>query len=309
MPTAWKPRRRAAAFAAAAAAVSSSFLVRTATVCSHPLLGEGSRMPSVRLGDVDLYYELIDCTEPWRSGSPPAVLIHGLGTDRRLWLYQVPAFCARVPTVLVDLRGHGRSSAPPGEWTVADMARDVVRLLRHLGAETAHLVGLSLGGMVAQQFALDYPYATASLVLADTIAGAPSDAAQPLREALAFIAGHSMRQIAETRITTAFSERVDPVMRGHLIEQVALNDKAAYTRAARAAFSFDVRERLGEIAAPTLVLIGDLDEPACVRIAAALARGIPSARHVVFTGVAHMIPMEVPESFNRTVLEFLDALR
>ena len=262
-------------------------------------------MPAVRLGDVDLYYELIDCTEPWRSGSPPAVLIHGLGTDRRLWLYQVPAFCGRVPTLLVDLRGHGRSSAPPGEWTVADMARDVVRLLRHLGAEKAHLVGLSLGGMVAQQFALDYPYATASLVLADTIAGPPPDAREPLRDALAFIEGHSMRQVAETRITTAFSGAVDPVMRLHLIEQVALNDKAAYERAARAAFSFDVRGRLGEIAAPTLVVVGDADRTFPIPWMEDVARDIRGARLVRLAGAGHLSNMERPQEFNRAALDFL----
>lgn len=262
-------------------------------------------MPSVRLGDVDLYYELIDCTEPWRSGAPPAVLLHGLGTDRRLWFYQVPAFCARVPILLVDLRGHGRSSAPPGEWTVADMARDVVRLLRHLGAEKAHLVGLSLGGMVAQQFALDYPYATASLVLADTIAGPPPGAERPLREALAFIEGHAMREIAEVRISTAFSAAVDPAMRGHLIEQVALDDHAAYVRAARAAFSFDVRERLGEVAAPTLVVVGEADRTFPLAWMEEVAARIGGARLVRLAGAGHISNMERPQAFNRAVLDFL----
>jgi 3-oxoadipate enol-lactonase len=262
-------------------------------------------MPAVRVGDVDLYYELIDCTEPWRSGSPPAVLIHGLGADRRLWLYQVPAFCSRVPTLLVDLRGHGRSSAPPGEWTVAEMARDVVRLLRTLGAEKAHLVGLSLGGMVAQQFALDYPYATASLVLADTMAGPRPGEEQRLRDAQAFIAANSMRDIAETRITTAFSESVDPFLRRHFIEQVALNDKASYERAARAAFSFAVRDRLAEIAAPTLVVIGDADRTFPMPWMEDVASGIRGAHTVHLSGAGHLSNLERPQEFNRAVLEFL----
>jgi pimeloyl-ACP methyl ester carboxylesterase len=248
---------------------------------------------------------LIDCTEPWRAGAVPTVLIHGLGTDRRLWLYQVPAFCGRVPTLLVDLRGHGRSSAPPGEWTVADMARDVIRLLRTLGAEKVHLVGLSLGGMVAQQFALDYPYATASLVLADTIAGPRRGEAPLLREALEFIERHDMREIAETRITTGFSDAVDPLLRCHFIEQVALNDKASYTRAARAAFSFDVRDRLAEIAAPTLVVIGDADRTFPIPWMEDVARGIRGARTVSLAGAGHISNLERPQEFNRAVLEFL----
>jgi pimeloyl-ACP methyl ester carboxylesterase len=262
-------------------------------------------MPAVRVGDVDLYYELVDCTEPWRSGAPATVLIHGLGTDRRLWLYQVPAFCARVPTLLVDLRGHGRSSAPPGDWSVADMARDVVRLLRVLGVEKAHLVGLSLGGMVAQQFALDYPYATASLVLADTIAGPRRGEEQGLRAAQAFIEANSMRDIAESRVTTAFSDAVDPGMRRHLIEQVALNDKDHYARAARAAFSFNVRDRLAEIAAPTLVVIGDADRTFPLPWMEDVAAGIRGARTVRLAGAGHISNLERPQEFNRAVLEFL----
>jgi pimeloyl-ACP methyl ester carboxylesterase len=262
-------------------------------------------MPGARVGDVDLYYELIDCTEPWRAGAIPTVLIHGLGTDRRLWLYQVPAFCGRTPTLLVDLRGHGRSSAPPGEWTVADMARDVVRLLRTLGAEKANLVGLSLGGMVAQQVALDYPYATASLVLADTIAGPRPGEAQRLREALAFIEGHSMREIAETRLTTAFSDAVDPLLRRHFIEQVALDDKASYARAARAAFGFDVRDRLAEIAAPTLVVIGEADRTFPLPWMEDVGSGIRGARTARLAGAGHVCNLERPQEFNRAVLEFL----
>lgn len=263
-------------------------------------------MPAVRVGDVDLHYELIDCSEPWHAGPPPVVLLHGLGGDRRTWLYQVPELCGRVPVLLVDLRGHGRSSAPPGEWSVADMARDVVRLLRQLGCEKASLVGFSLGGMVAQQFALDYPYATAALVLADTIAGPPPGAdPRPLGDALAFIEAQPMRAIAETRITAAFTDAVDPVMRGYFIEQVALCDHDAYVRAARAAYSFDVRERLAEIDAPTLVLIGEGDRTLPMAWMEDVAAGIRDARLVRIAGAAHGPHLEQPRAFNAALRDFL----
>ncbi len=262
-------------------------------------------MPHVQVGEVELYYELVDCTEPWRSGPPPAVLLHGLGTDRRIWLYQVPALCPRVPTLLVDLRGHGRSSAPVGQWTIADMAHDVVRLLRHLGVERAHLVGLSMGGMVAQQFAVDYPYATASLVLAATICGTSSGSTGSVPEQLHFIETHSMAEVAATRITNAFTDAVNPVMRGHLIETVALNDKDAYERAARAAFGFSLRGRVEEITAPTLVLFGDGDRVFPMPLLEDLGRRIPGARTVRIPGAGHICNMERPQEFNRAVLDFL----
>ena len=262
-------------------------------------------MPHVRVGEVELYYELVDCTEPWRSGVPPAVLLHGLGADRRIWLYQVPAFCARVPTLLVDLRGHGRSSAPPGDWSVTDMARDIVRLLRHLGIERGHLVGLSLGGMIAQQFALDYPYATASLVLADTVGGIPATFQSTAQEQLQFIENHSMAEVAKARITKAFTDDVDPLMRGHLIETVSLNDKDAYQRAARAAFAFSPRGRLEDIAAPTLVVVGEGDRTFPLAAMEELAKRIRGARLVRIPGAGHISNMERPQEFNRAVLEFL----
>jgi pimeloyl-ACP methyl ester carboxylesterase len=262
-------------------------------------------MPHVRVGEVELYYELVDCTEPWHSGPPPIVLLHGLGTDRRIWLYQVPELCGRVPTILVDLRGHGRSSAPDGEWSVADMAHDVVRLLRHLGAERVHLLGLSMGGMVAQQFALDYPYATASLLLASTVSGIPADAQDAKKESLQFIANHSMAEVAQARITAAFSDAVDPVMRLHLIESVALNRKPAYEQAARAVFGFSITQRLDEISVPTLVVAGAAERTFPLAWVESLAQRIRGARLVTIPGAAHLCNMERPREFNRAVLEFL----
>src|SRR5713226_1021166 len=135
-------------------------------------------MPHMRVGEVQLYYRLIDFTEPWKAGPAPVVFIHGLGGSHAMWLYQVPAFCARFPTITLDLRGHGESTKPEGDFDIADMAGDIVGLLRRLGAERAHLVGLSLGGMVAQQIALDHPLAAASLTLADTVCGTPPEFAE-----------------------------------------------------------------------------------------------------------------------------------
>jgi pimeloyl-ACP methyl ester carboxylesterase len=87
-------------------------------------------MPHMRVGDIDLYYELTDFAEPWMAGPAPVVFIHGLGGDHSMWLYQVPAFCARFPTITLDLRGYGKSSRPEHDFSVTDMALDVVRLLR-----------------------------------------------------------------------------------------------------------------------------------------------------------------------------------
>lgn len=262
-------------------------------------------MPSMKVGEVDLAYELYDFTEPWRSGRAPVLFLHGLGGDRITWLYQAREFCREFPVVTVDLRGHGASSRVGGDFTIAEMARDVARLLRQLGVERVHTVGLSMGGMVAQQLALDHPHAVASLVLVDTACGIPAELDEAAKAALQFIEDNTMATVAATRITAAFSDAVDDTIRKYFIDRVARNDKTSYERAARATYAFDVRNRLGEIAVPALVVVGMQDRTLPPPLSEELAQRIRGARLVRIEGGAHLSNIERPDEFNRAVLEFL----
>jgi pimeloyl-ACP methyl ester carboxylesterase len=265
-------------------------------------------MSHQRVGDVDLYYELIDYCEPWSRDRTPVVFIHGLGGSHGMWLYQVPTFCSRYPVLTVDLRNHGASTKVYDDFTMSDMAADIVRLFRVLGVEAAHVVGLSLGGMVALQMAIDHPNAVKGLVLADTMAGTPAGFEQMGREALAFIENSPMAEIAKTRITNAFSANVDPSVRDYFIEQVAQNDKPAYVRAARAAFRFNVRDRLRDVKRPTLVVTGDEDITTPPALSEELASGIAGARLVRIAGAGHISNVEKAADFNTAVLGFLGSL-
>ena len=264
-------------------------------------------MPRVRCGDTQIFYELVDCTEPWATGPAPVLLLHGLGGDHTFWLYQVPALCSRFPVLRVDLRGHGRSTAPGRDFGIADLAQDLARLLRTLGVEKAHVVGVSLGGLVAQQLALDSPLAVASLVLADTFAGVPAEFQNLADEALRFIETNDMPTVATARITNAFSEGVDPVMRDYFIDRVARTDKAMYLRAARAAMTFSATARLGELRQPSLVVVGEHDRVTPPALSEDLAARIPGARLARIANCGHISNLEQPAEFNRTVLEFLTA--
>ena len=265
-------------------------------------------MAHAQVGDIDLYYELIDCTEPWTSGKPPVLLIHGLGGDHQNWLYQVPALCGRYPILRVDLRGHGQSSEATADFSIGDMARDLVRLLRVLGIEKVHLVGLSLGGTVALQFALDYPYATASALLAGTVGGIPDAMRAVVAESMRFVEDNTMAAVAAARITNAFSERIDPTIRSYVIDRVAANDKEAYLRAARAAVAFAANDRLGEIRAPVMIVVGEEDRVTPPALSESLAVRIPTARLVRLPAAGHICNIEQPAAFNRVMLEFLDSL-
>jgi len=158
---------------------------------------------------------------------------------------------------------------------------------------------------VAQQIALDHPLSVASLVLADTLAGAPPGSEGLLAEALHFIENNDMAEIARARITNAFTERVDPVLRDYLIDQVSHNRKEAYVQAARAAFGFNARERLGEIGAPTLVVVGEQDRVTPPVCSEELARGIRGARLAQIPRGGHITNVELPAEFNRVTREFL----
>ena len=188
------------------------------------------------------------------------------------------------------------------------MALDLARLLRTLGVERAHVVGCSLGGMVAQQLALDHPLAVASLVLVDTLCGAPPGFESITRTALQFIEENDMPTVAQARITNAFSEGVDPVLRDYFIDRVACNDKVAYVRAAHAAYGFSVGSRLGEIAVPTLVVVGEQDRVTPPPLSEELAARIAGTRLVRIAGAGHISNVERPQEFNRVVLDFLGAL-
>jgi pimeloyl-ACP methyl ester carboxylesterase len=263
-------------------------------------------MPLQRVGDVDLYYELVDYCEPWAHGRTPLLLIHGLGASHAMWLYQVPAFCGRFPVIAVDLRNHGASTKVYDDFTIADMATDLVRLLRVLGAESVHVLGLSLGGMVALQLALDHPASVRRLVLADTLGGAPAGMESIGKDALAFIENQPMAEIARTRITNAFSPKIDPHTRDYLIDQVAQNDKPAYVRSARAGFRFNALDRLGEIQKPTLVIVGEEDVTTPPMLSEVLASSIPNARLARIAGAGHISCIERPVEFNAVVREFLE---
>ncbi|GIW46063.1 MAG: hydrolase [Candidatus Binatia bacterium] len=266
-------------------------------------------MPHVDVGDgISLYYELYDFTPPWKPGRSPVVFLHGLGGDRRQWLFQVPWFSGSYPTVVLDLRGHGLSSRPATDFTVADMARDVIRLTRNLGIERAHFVGLSMGGVVAQQIAFDFPLVVASLVLADTFGRLPEAAREMARLALERMEGQSMPEIARERITNAFSEGVDVAMREYMIEQVAKNDRTAYLRAARATFEFDGSEHLPKVRCPALVVVGREDRVTPLPLAEDLAQRIAGAKLVVIEKAGHISNIENPSAFNHVVLDFLGQL-
>lgn len=256
--------------------------------------------------DVSTYYE--------ERGSGPAVLlIHGHAADRRLWERQAPALArAGYRAVCYDVRGHGRSSIPLSGYTWEEYSADLRALLDTLGIARAHLVGLSMGGGIALQFAVEHSARVLSLVLIDSALpgfGYSEEMESAIEELRDAVRREGVLQAFE-RIWLA-QPMFDGVRRfpEHFarLREMALSYPAAdyledteYTPPER-----QLVERLGEVSVPTLVLVGELDVPDFQLIADVLAENIAGAEKQVVADAGHVPPLEQPEQVNRLLVEFL----
>jgi len=210
----------------------------------------------------------------------------------------------------VDLRGHGRSEVPPPPYTLSRSAADVHSLLHQLQCAPAHVIGLSFGGMVAQELALGHPGDARSLVLADTTSTLSPEARRAMLERGEAAKGGGMANVIESTLTRWFTPGFmgsDIVARCR--ERLLADDVQGWAATWHAISELDTELRLKEIRVPTLVIIGEVDLSVPVSRARAMADLIPGAVLHVIAGAPHMAPLERPDLFNAPVLEFLRKVR
>ena len=239
-----------------------------------------------------------------RHGSGPAMLlIQGLGYARWGWEPVVEPLARSFDVILFDNRGIGESDAPPGPYTTAQLAGDAIQVLDEAGVAQAHVVGTSLGGMVAQEVALSQPERVDRLVLSSTTPGGSKAFPMPQRTVDLMLAQATLREYVENAL--------EPDLRPELVDRIlAHRERTAqpfepWAAQAAAGAGFDAYDRLGEIAAPTLVQHGDGDTVVDVRNAELLAGAIPDARLSIFAGSGHLTMWSEPERFVRELEEFL----
>ena len=263
---------------------------------------------TVQANGQQLYYEV-------HGDGPPLLLVMGIGYDSSLWtLAQVPALSTQFRVVLVDNRDAGRSSRARHPYRIADMADDLAGLLDALGIQRSHLLGLSMGGMIAQEFALRHADRLDRLVLTGTGA-APARSAVDAIQIWRWIKANDAtgKVFGEQQFVSLFSTAF---LRNHqavldTAELLASNpypmSPEAYGRQADAYVHFDALDRLGAITAPTLVVVGEQDLLTPPWVARELADAIPGARFEVIVGAgsSHVAPIERPDEFNRLVSNFL----
>ena len=248
-----------------------------------------------------------------RGQGAPLLLIHGLGYARWGWEPVLPGLAERFSVVCFDNRGIGDSDAPPGPYTVAEMAADAVQVLDEAGIDRAHVVGTSLGGMVAQELALAHPERVDRLVLACTTPGGPNAHPMPqvtialMTEAATLEPAVALRRFVENALApatvVAHPEIVDRIMAHRL---ATAQDPVAWAAQAAAGAAFDAYDRLGSLTAPTLVQHGDEDVVVDPRNADLLVERLPGARLERFPRTGHLHFWEAPERFVSSVSAFLE---
>jgi len=247
-----------------------------------------------------------------RGDGAPLVLVHGLAYDRLGWGTLPDLLAERFRVILLDNRGVGESDAPPGPYTVAELAADVLGVLDEAGIERANLFGVSLGGYTAQEFALTWPERLHKLILCSAAPGGPSAVPMPPATVEVFAKYPTMEREAGLRmfVENSLGERgvrelpelVEEIFRYRLGHAPTTE---AWVAQATAGATYVNDDRVGQISVPTLVLAGGSDvvvDPANAELLASL---IPGARAVVVPDRGHLMVWEDSERVAELVTEFL----
>ncbi|HZP58356.1 MAG TPA: alpha/beta fold hydrolase [Dehalococcoidia bacterium] len=259
---------------------------------------------------IDIYYE-----EHGPADADPVLLIMGLGGSAAAWAPQIPALADRYHVIALDNRGVGRTSKPAGPYTIAQMAEDAVAVLDACGVASAHVIGASMGGMIAQELALRRPERVRSLVLACTTPGGPHSASyermvERAQEAQAIesleIAPERMQEMMLELFTPEFIASPSASFMQWVGASLQYPPSLEGLRAQLdAVAAHDTYDRLPQIAAPTLVIAGDADTLVDARNAPILAARIPGAELRLFPKLRHGFTAEQPEQVNAVLLDFL----
>jgi len=245
----------------------------------------------------------------------PLLLINGLGSDHMEWMHQLPAFAPYYRVIVFDNRGIGKTDVPPGPYTTAQMADDAAALLRFLGIAQSHVLGVSLGGMIAQEVALRHPDLVEGLLLGCTAPGKKLSvrSSPEAKEAFSLAKGEDPEADLRRMIPFLYSdecirERSEEI-EGFIHRRIANPaPREGYLAQASAAVTHDASSRLGKIRARTFVIAGDHDRLVPWENSIRLAGRIPCVKLVVLPGAPHRLFAETADAFNREVLHFLNCV-
>jgi pimeloyl-ACP methyl ester carboxylesterase len=264
-------------------------------------------MPFAEANRQRLYYEV-------HGEGEPMLLVMGLGTDHFGWLPQLRAWSEKYRTILFDNRDVGQSSYADGPYEIADMAADTLGLADALDLDSFHLVGMSMGGAIAQQAALAAPERIRTLTLIVSFGGYGRWGRERARTRLASLGRLSFEELTDELLQLSLSEQFfeqQPEMVAYVRQAILDNPHRqsieAFCRQAAASSRHDVRDRLHELDLPTHVIGAECDLMGPVWKSRELAELIPGAKLTVYEGAGHALTLERTDEFARAVLDFIES--
>ena len=249
----------------------------------------------------------------FRSGQDPTrhptvILIHGLGGTLNIWDPIVSVLEHRFSVLRYDLRGHGQSDVPAGDWSLEDFVSDLESIFNNESVPYAHLVGFSLGGLIVQQFALSYPERVGQLAILSAVAGRTGTERERVQERLQNLKTGDL----ETNIELALERWFSPEFRQNHPERVQkriaelrATSPAGYFQAYRVFVLSDLAEHLSKIQCETLVMTGEHDPGSNVRMARLMHEAIPNSKLDILTNLRHSILVESPQLIAEKLDSFL----
>ena len=260
-------------------------------------------MPIIETNDARISYDVTGDGEP-------LLMIMGFAADARMWMMQTPSFVQRYRCITFDNRGVGRSTCGPGTFDLATMAADARAVLDELGIERAHVLGISMGGAIAQHLALDAPDRVRSLVLAATWCAPNAYTKRMAGIGLRIYDELGPKALVQTSMLWLFSPRflIEHAEMANAIEAMfsdVLPSREAMQAQLEALLVHDTRVRLAGVAVPTLVMVGRRDILVPPELSEQIAAEIPGAE-LEYLQTAHAFNVEEADAFNETVLGFLE---
>ncbi len=238
----------------------------------------------------------------------PLLLLHGLGCSSYDWEYQLPAFSARYRVIAPCLRGFGASEKPQGPYSIAEYCDDALALLAHLNVRRAHVVGFSMGGAIGFQMAVSAPKRISSLIAVNS---QPTFELDDWRKHLLVLSRVGMASVlGMQRMSRLLAKQLFPLaeqqhLRKVMVERHSRNHKASYLAAVQALAGWSVRDRIGQLPMPVLMLSAEHDfVPASAR--RMYAQSMPDGRLETIADSRHATPFDQPRVFNERVLSFVD---
>ena len=264
-------------------------------------------MDCARINGVELAYEL-------RGAGEPLVMIHGAQGDQSMFSNFAPAFASHFRVLTFDQRGSGLSEKPDMDYSIAMLADDTAALMDHVGFSAAHIIGVSMGGTIAQEFALRHPRKVRSLVLGCTTAGGPKairiggNAFANAYSTQPMSAEERGRALAEAAFTRGYIAQHPEIIREGWGEQIRTDPRTRWGDMV-ACSQVDLRDQIGRIDKPTLIIAGADDETTPPAMAELLASRIKSSRLEMVPDAGHYVTSEQPAAVNAALDKFLSELR